>query len=83
MSGASTDLRVSGHAISRYRKRVAPVTYDQALAALSSERIRQAVAIGASSVILPSGHRAVLANGTVVTIIGRHRNKRNGGRNAV
>ena len=39
-------IHVSSHAISRYRERVAPVSYDEAVAALSTAVIERAGAAG-------------------------------------
>ncbi len=47
-------IHVSSHAISRYRERVAPVSYDEAVAALSTAVIERAAAFGARYVRLPS-----------------------------
>lgn len=61
-------VRVSGHAVSRYRKRVEPLMHDEIVRLLDTPAVRLAIQIGATGVKLPSGHRAVIKNGTIVTI---------------
>lgn len=61
-------VRVTAHAVSRYRERVAPLPYDEVVAILSTERIRQAVEFGAREIILGTGHHAVVANNHIITI---------------
>ena len=59
----------TSHAISRYLERVAPgATYDQALAALDTPRIREMIAFGAREIILGAGHHAVVQGGHIVTV---------------
>lgn len=65
----STPIRVSSHAISRYRERVACVDYDTARAALSTPIIQRAIEFGARYVRLPSGHRVRIVDGAVVTVL--------------
>lgn len=69
-------LRVSSHAISRYRRRVEPVDYNTALAALSTPAIQSAARIGATSVILPNGCKAIIRNQCVVTVKPKHCRKK-------
>lgn len=60
--------KITAHAVSRFRKRVEPMPYDAVVAQLDSPAVRLAIEIGACGVRLPSGHRAVIVNGAVVTI---------------
>ncbi len=62
------DLRVTAHAVSRYRERVEQVDHDTAHARLSTPAIHLAASFGNCEVILPSGHHAVICNATVVTV---------------
>ncbi|MFK4871643.1 hypothetical protein [Novosphingobium sp. ZW T3_23] len=62
-------IHVSSHAVSRYRERVAPVSYDEAVAALSTPTIERAAAFGARYVRLPTGQRIVLDCDRVVTVL--------------
>jgi hypothetical protein len=75
-------LRVSDHAIVRFKERVAPVSPEEARLALSSEAILEAAAFGVAYVKLGTGQRVVLEDGAVVTVLpketwpgslGRHR----------
>lgn len=59
---------VTSHAISRYRKRVEPVSYDEAIQRMDTPAVRQAIAFGASAVVLPTGQRLVIADGKIVTV---------------
>lgn len=56
------------HATERYRERVADVSVAAVVAALDTPAIRLALCIGARAVRLPSGHRAVIKDGAIVTI---------------
>lgn len=62
------NLHVTHHAIERYQERVSPVSEDEARAALSTRAIRIAAEFGAEYVRLGTGHRAVIKNGTIVTV---------------
>lgn len=64
-------LIVSLHAVQRYQERVANVPDDEAEAALSGPAFMAACKFGGAAVILPSGHRAIVADGTVVTVLPR------------
>lgn len=65
-----TDLHISSHAISRYIERCDPLAdYDTAVAALSSPVIQQAADFGAQFVRLGTGHRVVIEQHTVVTVM--------------
>lgn len=62
-------LIVSLHAIQRYQERVANVPDDVAERALTGNAFQHACDMGRGAVILPSGHRAIIADGTVVTVL--------------
>lgn len=62
-------LYVTDHAIQRYCERVAEVSANAAICALSNPVIRKAAAFGARYVILSGGQRVVLQNGRVVTVL--------------
>lgn len=63
-------FHVTSHAISRYIERIDPqADYDTAHAALSSPVIRQAVEFGARFVRLGSGHRVVIEDSAIVTVM--------------
>lgn len=61
-------LHVSNHAVLRYQQRVAPVSMEQARAALSSTAIQRAAEFGATYVRLGTGQRVVIQGSTVVTV---------------
>ena len=61
-------IHVTLHAIQRYQERVAPVSAAEAHKALSTPAIQIAAKFGAQFVRLPTGHRIVLNEHTVVTI---------------
>lgn len=67
--------RISSHAVSRYRKRVEPLPYDQVMAQLDCPAVRLAIEIGANAVKLPSGHRAIIADGKVVTVLSKPKHR--------
>lgn len=62
-------MRVSAHAIQRYRERVRDMSDEQIIVALSGRAFVACAAIGRGAVVLPSGHRAIVANGSVVTVL--------------
>ena len=62
-------IKITAHAISRYRERVAPVDYDKAHAALSCRAVHIAAAFGAKFVRIATGQRIVLEGDTVVTVM--------------
>lgn len=64
-------LRVSDHAVQRYRERVEHVSEDEARDRLSGPVFDLAGAMGACAVVLTSGHRAVCQDGVIVTILSR------------
>jgi len=62
-------LTVSSHAISRYRERVAPVSYEDAKAALTSPTILFAAEYGAHYARLGTGQRVVIEDHCIVTVL--------------
>lgn len=62
-------LIVSLHAIQRFQERVASVSDGEAVAALSGRAFKAVNDFGCGAVILPSGHRAIIADGTVITVL--------------
>jgi len=62
-------LIVSRHAMDRFRERVANLPDRQIFERLSTPIFELAVELGASAVRLPSGHRAVIKNTTVLTVL--------------
>lgn len=63
------DLRVTDHAITRYRERVARLPAEQVRAILTSEIVLQAITFGARYIRLGTGQRIVLDGDTVVTVL--------------
>ena len=59
------------HAIDRYIERVEPVDRAQAEARLTSGRIEAAAKFGAHYVRLGTGHRIVIQDGYVITVLPR------------
>lgn len=74
-------MRVSSHAVSRFRERVAPVSYEEAYRALSTQAARAIAFAGQAQcfVRLPGGQRMVIQNEVVVTVLSS--NKRIKGKN--
>lgn len=62
-------IRVTDHAIERYRERVADVDFDTALAALTSAIVQLAIDFGAHFIRLPGRQRIVLDGNCVVTVL--------------
>jgi hypothetical protein len=62
-------VRVSRHAIARYRERVADGPDEMIIAALSSVAIQALAQIGRGAVILSCGARVIVENGTVLTVL--------------
>jgi hypothetical protein len=60
---------VTFHAIARYQERVEPVSDDEARAALSSPFIMRAIAFGAHCVRLGTGHRVIIRDKAIVTVL--------------
>jgi hypothetical protein len=65
------------HAIERYIERVCPCTQDEARAALSTDRIRAAIAFGARMIKLGGGQRLIIRDGAIVTITPAEKQSRN------
>jgi hypothetical protein len=59
----------SQHAIQRYRERVENLPDEQIIAALSGTIFKLSAAINSPFVKLPSGHRAVIRQNTVITVL--------------
>lgn len=62
-------LQITTHAIHRYQERIANLTAEQVQAALDIPAVRCALRIGAPFVRLASGHRIVLEDGKIITIL--------------
>lgn len=62
-------MTITNHALRRYQSRVAPVSLEQARAALDTPAIRKAIAFGARSIILGTGHKLVVQDGKIVTVL--------------
>ncbi len=60
---------ITHHAILRYQQRVEPVCEDMVRERLSVPAFDTAIAFGAKYVILSGGQRAVIEEGTIVTIL--------------
>jgi hypothetical protein len=63
------NLIVSRHAMDRYRECVADLSDHEIFARLSGPAFELAAEIGAPFVKLPTGHRAVIRDATVITIL--------------
>lgn len=70
-------VRVTKHAVKRWRERVSPCTYRQAREAIlaHSPAIMAAAEFGADTVRLGTRHRLILQGATVVTVLGAARFK--------
>lgn len=65
-------LRVTDHAIARYRERVADLPDEQIVECLDTSATRAAASLGGEChVRLPSGHKIVVKDHTVVTVTPR------------
>ena len=62
-------IRVSAHAVSRYRERVADVPETEAVEAMRSPAVQAAADFGAPYVRLATGQRIAIENGVVVTVL--------------
>ncbi len=62
-------IRVTNHAVIRFQERVSNVSKPEVLAALDTPAMALAQRIGACSVILATGHRAIIQDHVVVTIL--------------
>lgn len=62
---------VTRHAIERYQERVENVPASEVWKRLSTNAIKIAIEMGASSVKLPSGHKAIISpkDGVITTVI--------------
>lgn len=63
------DLHITDHAMLRYRQRVADVPNDAIQAALSGRAFEAGANYPRCAVILPTGHRAVMRSGAVITVL--------------
>lgn len=63
------EIVVTRHAMDRYRERVANVPDVQIFKALSGRAFDVAARIGAPFVKLSSGHRALIKDGAVITVL--------------
>lgn len=64
-----TGLSISHHAIARYRERVADGTDEEIIALMSGKAFAVAAMMGRCAVIMCCGARAVVEDGTVVTVL--------------
>lgn len=62
-------MHITRHAIDRYRERVIDISDDEVRQRLSGPAFDAAERIGAPAVILPSGHKAIIDEGSIVTIV--------------
>lgn len=65
-------IHVTGHAISRYQERVENLPEAKVREILSGPAFLVAVKNGARAVILGTGHRAVIKDGAVITVLTPH-----------
>ena len=63
------DLRITDHALMRYRERVRDLPESDVISALSTRAFQAAIDFGRCAVIMPTGHRAVMRNGSVITVL--------------
>lgn len=75
-------LTVSAHAIERARRLLGCLSDAEAIVVLSSPIIESTARAGATSVILPSGHKVIIANNRVITVKPVSCHKRNKRRKA-
>ena len=64
-----TDLTITHHAFDRYRQRLARIPQDEIEQHLNQPIFQIAADFGAPYVRLPSGHRVVIKNHAVITIL--------------
>lgn len=69
------NVHVTQHAIQRFQERVAPVSPEEARAALSSPTIHKAVEFGAIAVTLGTGQRIVIVDGSIITVLSKERRR--------
>lgn len=67
---------ITAHAVERYQQRVANLPDDAVIQALNSPAILTAIQIGARAVQFGTGHRAIIADGKVVTVAPKPLKKR-------
>lgn len=63
------ELLITPHAVQRYLERVQPVSIPEAERALSTRAFHVATDFCRCAVILPTGHRAVMRFGAVITVL--------------
>lgn len=63
------DLKITPHAIQRYRQRVKDIPEAEIVAQLSTRAFEAAKDFARCAVILPTGHRAVMRWGAVITVL--------------
>lgn len=68
MTAMTLPRHITTHAIERFQQRIANLPADEVRARLSTPAILAAVKLGTCQVKLPSGHRAVIAHGRIVTV---------------
>lgn len=65
----ATRLSISHHAIARYRERVAQGSDEEIVALMSGRAFAVAATMGRCAVIMANGARAIVEDGTVVTVL--------------
>lgn len=69
-------IHITAHAIMRFQERVANLPDDEVRAFLLRPSILIAANLGTCDVILPSGHRVVVSDNTVITICPKRTRRR-------
>lgn len=69
-------IPVTDHAVERWNSRIGPATREEVEQALDTPGIRRAASLGKCTVILATGHRAILSDGVVVTVVPKPRKPR-------
>lgn len=69
MNKPGGDLTITLHAIERYQQRVENVPAAVVIARLSGPAFLAADQLGSASIILPTGHRAVVHDHSVITVL--------------
>lgn len=67
---------ITKHAVDRYQERAFNIPEDEVRSILSTPFILCAARFGNCEVRLPTGHKAVIIDGVVVTVLPYHRFKR-------
>lgn len=75
--GKATGMRVTDHAVLRFRERVIGCTEQEAVAAMSTARIRAAIAFGAKMIRLGGGQRLIIRDHAIITVTPATRQSRN------